>query len=39
MQRVIESLPPILQIVVAATTAYSFAYFLLGHKNPIFAVT
>lgn len=39
VQRVIESLPPILQIVVAATTAYSFAYFLLGHKNPIFAVT
>ena len=39
VQRVIESLPSILQIVVAATAAFSFAYFVLGHKNPIFAVT
>jgi uncharacterized membrane protein YgaE (UPF0421/DUF939 family) len=39
IQRVSESLPSILQIVIAATCAYSFAYFVLGHKNPIFAVT
>ena len=39
LQRVLDSLPSILQIVVAATVAYSISYFLLGHKNPIFAVT
>ncbi|WP_138316529.1 FUSC family protein [Rhodoluna limnophila] len=39
VQRVLESLPPITQIVAAATTAYLFAYFVLGHQNPIFAVT
>lgn len=38
-QRVVESLPSILQIVAAATAAYSFAFFVLGHSNPIFAVT
>lgn len=38
-QRTSESLPSILQIVVAATVSYSIAYFLLGHENPIFAVT
>ena len=39
LQRVLDSLPSILQIVVAATVAYSISYFLLGHKNPIFSVT
>ena len=39
LQRVLDSLPSIFQIVVAATAAYAFAHFLLGHKNPIFAVT
>lgn len=39
IQRVRDSLTSILQIVAAATSAYAFAYFLLGHKNPIFAVT
>ncbi len=39
LQRVLDSLPSILQIVAAATAAYAIAYFLLGHKNPIFAVT
>ena len=39
VQRVLDSLPSILQIVVAATAAYSISYFLLGHQNPIFAVT
>jgi hypothetical protein len=39
IQRVLDSLPSILQIVVAATAAYSISHFLLGHKNPIFAVT
>ena len=39
LQRVLDSLPSIFQIVVAATAAYSISYFLLGHKNPIFAVT
>ncbi len=38
-QRVIESIPPIIQIVLGATAAFSFAYFVLGHPNPIFAVT
>lgn len=38
-QRVRDSLASILQIVAAATSAYAISYFLLGHKNPIFAVT
>ena len=37
--RAIDSLPPILQIVAAAIAAYSFSVFVLGHENPIFAVT
>jgi uncharacterized membrane protein YgaE (UPF0421/DUF939 family) len=37
--RVIQSVPPILQIVLGATSAYSVAHFLLGHAYPIFAVT
>ena len=39
IQRVRESLPPILQIVIAASVAFSVAYHLLGHQHPIFAVT
>ena len=38
-QRLLESLPSILQIVAAATVAYSIGFYLLGHTNPIFAVT
>ncbi|MDQ1121434.1 FUSC family protein [Microbacterium trichothecenolyticum] len=37
--RVRESLPAILQIVVAATAAYSFAHFVLGHSVPLLAAT
>ena len=37
--RVIESIPPVLQIIIAALTSYSFAFFILGHKNPLLAVT
>lgn len=37
--RVIESLPPVIQIVIAAITSYSFAFFVLGHQNPLLAVT
>jgi hypothetical protein len=39
VQRVRESLAPVLQIVAAATCAYAFTFFILGHENPIFAVT
>ncbi|CAB4627962.1 MAG: FUSC family protein [Actinobacteria bacterium] len=39
VQRVRESLAPVLQIVAAATCAYAFTFFVLGHENPIFAVT
>ena len=38
-QRVIESLAPALQIVIAATGAYAFAHFVLGHEVPLLAVT
>ena len=37
--RVIESLPPVIQIVIAAIASYSFAFFVLGHQNPLLAVT
>jgi uncharacterized membrane protein YgaE (UPF0421/DUF939 family) len=37
--RVIESLPAIIQIVLAATASFAFAHLVLGHANPIFAVT
>ncbi|MEN2740339.1 FUSC family protein [Microbacterium sp. X-17] len=37
--RVRDSWPAILQIVVAATAAYAFAFFVIGHPNPILAVT
>lgn len=37
--RVIESLPPVVQIVIAALASFSFAHFVLGHQNPLLAVT
>lgn len=37
--RVRESLPAIVQIVVAATSAYAFAHFVLGHPVPLLAAT
>ena len=39
LARVIESIPPAVQIVVAALAAYSFAFYVLGHPNPLLAVT
>ena len=39
LARVIESIPPVIQIIVAALVSYSFAHFVLGHKNPLLAVT
>ncbi len=39
LARVIESIPPAVQIVVAALAAYSFAFYVLGHSNPLLAVT
>ncbi|MFM2024245.1 MAG: hypothetical protein RLZZ56_258 [Actinomycetota bacterium] len=39
LARVIESLPPVIQIVLAAIASYSFAYFVLGHETPLLAVT
>ena len=38
-RRVIESVPAILQIVLAATASYAFTTLVLGHSNPIFSVT
>lgn len=35
--RVRESLPAILQIVVAATAAFAFAHYVLGHPAPLLA--
>ncbi|CAH0135488.1 aromatic acid exporter family protein [Microbacterium sp. Bi128] len=37
--RVRESLPAIVQIVVAATAAYAFAHAVLGHPVPLLAAT
>lgn len=37
--RVRESMPAIAQIVVAATAAYAFAHFVLGHPVPLLAAT
>ena len=37
--RVRSSAIPILQIVVAATAAYSFAHYVLGHPSPLLAAT
>ncbi|NNH02959.1 FUSC family protein [Microbacterium ulmi] len=39
MARVRESAVPILQIVVAATGAYAFAFYVLGHPAPLLAAT
>jgi uncharacterized membrane protein YgaE (UPF0421/DUF939 family) len=38
-QRVIESLPPVLQIILAAVSAYAFSHFVLGHELPLLSVT
>jgi uncharacterized membrane protein YgaE (UPF0421/DUF939 family) len=38
-KRVVDSLPSIIQIVLAATTAYTISFYLLGHANPLFSVT
>ncbi|MEO0312847.1 MAG: hypothetical protein RL140_77 [Actinomycetota bacterium] len=37
--RVLESIPPVLQIIFAALVSYSVAHFLLGHENPLLSVT
>lgn len=37
--RLRESLPAIVQLVFAATAAYAFAHYALGHPNPFLAVT
>lgn len=37
--RLFDSLLPTLQIVIAATSGYWFAKLVLGHANPLFAVT
>ena len=39
MQRTIESIAPIIQIVLGVLIAYAFAHFALGHAIPLFAVT
>ncbi len=38
-QRVIESLPQVLQIILAAVSAYAFSHFVLGHEVPLLSVT
>jgi len=38
-RRAIESLAPILQIVIGAISAYSFSHFVLHHQIPLFSVT
>lgn len=38
-QRVLESAPAILQIVLGAIAAFVFASVVLGHENPLFALT
>ena len=38
-RRVVESLPAILQIVVAVVIAYSITHWLLGHAYPVLAIT
>ena len=38
-RRAIESLAPILQIVLGATAGYSIAFYGLGHALPLLAVT
>ena len=39
VRRIIESAPAIIQIVLAATASFAFTHLVLGHANPIFAVT
>lgn len=39
IRRVIESAPAVIQIVLAATASFAFTHLVLGHANPIFAVT
>ena len=39
LTRIADSLPAILQILVAVTASYSIAHWLLGHEFPILAVT
>lgn len=39
MRRGAASLAPVTQIVVAATSAYAIAHYLLGHEVPLVAVT
>lgn len=39
MDRVAVSAPAIVQIVVAATAAFSFAHYVLGHAAPLLAAT
>lgn len=39
LARVRESLPAIVQIVVAATAAFAFAHYVLGHPVPLLAAT
>ena len=36
-RRLRDSLPAILQITVTAVAAYAFAYFVLGHDEPLIA--
>ena len=38
-ERFVESLMPIIQIVIGATAAYAFAHYVLGHEVPLFSVT
>jgi len=39
LHRVRESLPAIVQIVIAATAAFAFAHYVLGHPAPLLAAT
>ena len=39
VQRVIEALPPILQIIIAAVGAYAFSLLVLKHPVPLLSVT
>lgn len=38
-ERVVDSIVPALQIVIAATLSYSIAFYVLGHPAPLLAVT
>ncbi|AYG02845.1 FUSC family protein [Gryllotalpicola protaetiae] len=38
-RRLVESIPAIIQIVVAAMAAYAFADFVLGHRTPLLTIT